>query len=594
MGREKDEGDLIVTAPAPDVLASFSLDQDRRDLAMRIDRNALVVAGPGAGKTHLLIAHAVWLAEQESGRVVLLTYSRNAAAEMKRRADGALSVEKRRLVVANTIHAYALDLLRNHGHRVGIVGEIEPIESRDVQAFADELARRDGLPAMDDFASRFERYQRLRGDLTAAELPPLVGVVDREMRACARLDWDSCIRIATELLANNPDIRESVRHHDRSVLLDEAQDCDAGQLGLLDQLVGPPPGERHLFVVMDPDQSLYAFRQANPELVRSWALSYADEETEVTENFRCAARVQALAKHVLAKPWNGRLDPGVARLQSFANRGAEAEWLAGEVAGKLASGGDTRRFAVLARRRSRLTTVEPVLSARMQVRSVPQENWTPPEERILVAMAFVRDWRERVAVPDVVTTFLVDVAGLSPEGARGLEQDALRATRHPGDVLDANWWRRLTAWLDERRSPLQVVEALATIARAEGDDLRALRVLAQQVRSLSELLKLARGGPDLAHATQSAGVLVTTFHGAKGLEFDAVFVVGCEDGTIPDFRARDEKELRDERRGLYVAITRAGAEVVLTYVTSDNGYPKRPSRFLPDWADPIWSPPKPV
>jgi superfamily I DNA/RNA helicase len=573
-----------------DVLASFALDSNRRELATRTDRNVLVLAGPGAGKTHLLVAHAVWLAEQDTGRVILLTYSRKAAAEMKRRADEALSVEARRLVLANTIHAYALDLLRNYGHRVGIArGELEPIEGKDLQALADEVARRDGMTPMDDFVTRFERYQRIRGDMSATTLPPIVGAVDRELRARGRLDWDSCIRIATELLSSNADVRESVRHHDRNILLDEAQDCDANQLGLVEQIIGEPPGIGHLFVVMDPDQSLYAFRQANPELVRSWARGYAADDTEITENFRCSPRIQALAKHVLAKTWSGRLDPGVARMSSFANRDAEASWLSSEIEGKLANGVEPRRLAVLARRRSRLLEIERELSARFAIRTDPREQWTAPEERILAAVAFIKDWRDGAADPAVVTTFLIDVVGLSSADVLALEQDSVRSSRHPGDLLGVEWWRLLVAWLEERRSPVQIIEELAPLARAEDGDLRALRVLAQQARNLGDLLRSARSGPDPAHSTGVAGVLVTTFHGAKGLEFDTVFIVGCEDGTIPDFRARDEKALRDERRALYVAITRAASEVVMTYLTSDRGYAKQPSRFLPPATDQLWT-----
>mgnify|MGYP001333533649 CR=1 FL=1 len=575
---------------AADVLAPFSLDEERHELATRADRNALVLAGPGAGKTHLLVAHAVWLAENGSGRVILLTYSRKAAAELKRRADAALSVEKRRLVLASTIHAYALDLLRNHGHRVGIAGEIEPIEAKDVQAIADEVARREGIPPMDDFVSRFERYQRVRGDMSAADLPAIVGLVDREMRARARLDWDSCIRIATELLANNADVRESVRHHDRNVLLDEAQDCDAAQLAFLEQLVGTPPGAGHLFVVMDPDQSLYAFRQANPELVRDWGQGYASDESDLAENYRCAPRIQALAKYVLAKPWHGPVDPGVARLGRFADRDAEATWVATQVVAKIAEGIEPRRLAVLGRRRSRLTDVERELCGKTQVRTDPREQWTPPEERILAAVAFIKDWRDGTADPDVVTTFLIDVAAISAEEAQKLEQEALRLARHPGDLFAGTWWTELTAWLEERRSLVQIVERLAPTAHAEGGDLPALRAIAQQARNLADLLKLARGGPDPSQASAVPGVLVTTFHGAKGLEFDTVFVVGCEDGTIPDFRARQEKELRDERRALYVAITRAASEIVLTSLTVDRGYTKQPSRFVPPPNHALWTP----
>lgn len=589
MGRAQHAKDLMPVA-APDVLAPFSLDSTRRELATRIDRNALVLAGPGAGKTHLLVAHAVWLAEQDSGRVILLTFSRKAAGEMKRRADEVLSVETRRLVLANTIHAYALDLLRNYGHRVGIArGEIEPIDGKDLQTLADEVARREGIPPMDDFVTRFERYQRIRGDMSAPTLPPIVSVVDRELRTRGRLDWDSCIRIATELLANNADVRDSVRHHDRNILLDEAQDCDANQLGFIEQLIGAPPGTGHVFVVMDPDQSLYAFRQANPELVRSWAQRYAPDETEIAENFRCAPRIQALAKHVLSKPWNGALEPGVSRMNSFANRDAEAAWLSSEIESQLTAGAEPRRLAVLARRRSRLFEIERDLAARFSIRTDSREQWTAPEERILAAVAFIKDWRDGAADPGVVTTFLVDVAGLAPADMLALEQDSLRASKHAGDLLEIEWWRRLVAWLEERRSPVEIVERLAPIARAEDGDLRALRALAHQARNLGDLLRSARSGPDPAHSSGVPGVLVTTFHGAKGLEFDTVFIVGCEDGTIPDFRSRDEKALRDERRALYVAITRAASEVRMTFLTSDRGYAKQLSRFLPPRTDVLWT-----
>jgi DNA helicase-2/ATP-dependent DNA helicase PcrA len=574
---------------APQVLASFSLDQDRLAIATRVDRNVVVLAGPGAGKTHLLVAHAVWLAHESEGRVVLLTYSRKAAGEMRNRANAALSTDSRRLVVATTIHAYALDLLHAHGHRLGIPVRVEILDRKDIQALSDEVARLNGHPTMEDFASDFERYQRLRGDLQASDIPELVRLVDKEMRATGQLDWDSCIRLATELLAVDPHVRATVRHHDRSFLLDEAQDCDANQLAFMEQLLGPPPGDRHLFVVMDPDQSLYAFRQANPELVREWAGSYASDETEVTENFRCAPRIQVLAKHVLEKSTTGPLKPGTASTEAFSNYVEEAEWVTNAVNKRILDGQEPRRIAVLGRRRNRLVDVERELATKVAVRSDPREQWTPPEERILAAIAFLMNWRDgRAPDDDVAKTFLVDVLGLTGEQALTLQQDALRAEKHPGEFVTVPWWLDLTAWLEDRRSPEEVVEYLASAAGVKVDEIRPLKVIAQHARGLNDMLRLSRAGPDLAQSAQQVGVLVTTFHGAKGLEFDTVFVVGTEDGTIPDFRARSEKELRDERRMLYVAVTRASKEICLTRVTSQKGYPKRPCRFLPEEGSPIW------
>ncbi len=572
-----------------DVLAPFSLDATRRALAARGDRATLILAGPGAGKTHLLVAHAVWLAAQQAGRVVLLTYSRKAATEMKRRADAMLPLSNRRLVVATTIHAHALDILRSHGHRMGLQAELQPLDAREVQDLADTVARRDGLPMLDDFAERFERYQRVKGDMAAPRLPPLVSAVDREMRATGRLDWDSCIRLATDLIRKHADVRASIRHHDRNVLVDEAQDCDANQLAFLEQLVGPPPGECHLFVVMDPDQSLYAFREAKPEIVRAWAKAYSHEESEITENFRCLPRVQAVAAHVLDRAWAGPLEPGLATLVEAQTRKSEACWVADDLARRLSLGRDPNRVAVLARRRSRLGDVEAALEGRVPIRSDPRERWDAMEDRVLAAVAFVKCWRDGISTPDIVSTFLINVMGLTPGASLEFQEQALQRARHPAELLPESWWQSFSVWLEDRRSPEQVVAKLGEALGAQPSELDSLRAIAGLARSLGDLLRVARAGPDPSLAASSTGVLVTSFHGAKGLEFETVYVVGCEDGTIPDFRARADADITQERRALYVAITRARCELVLTRVNAEQGYRKKLSRFLPPANDSVWN-----
>jgi ATP-dependent DNA helicase Rep len=297
-----------------DVLAPFGLSGDRLRIAQSDDEHLVVLAGPGAGKTHLLVAHACWLARHHAGRVIMLTFTKKAAGEMGQRVARVLSPSEARRVVASTIHAYAMSLLRAHGHHVGLPRNLQTLESRDVQEIADHLASSHRLPQMDDFARRFERYQRLRGDIDAPNAPPLLPLVVAEMRRTGNLDWETCIRFGTQLLNEHAQIRDSIRHHDRFVLLDEAQDCDPAQLAFVDALVGGPDGSGHLLVAMDPDQSLYAFRQADPARVRAWADAYARTPVELSENYRCQPRVQALASHVLGRPWDGPIAQGRAAL----------------------------------------------------------------------------------------------------------------------------------------------------------------------------------------------------------------------------------------------------------------------------------------
>lgn len=578
-----------MTTSTASILDAFTLDGERLELAARIGENVLVLAGPGAGKTHLLVAHACLLVTRAEGRVVLLTYSKKAALEMERRAHAVLGEGNRQLLVPRTIHGHALELLRAHGHRLALPADLEPLETKDLQALADQVAARDGVASVEDFADRFQKYQRLRGNMRASNLPPLVGAVDQEMRSTGRLDWDSCIRIATELLATNGDIRESVLHHDRNLLLDEAQDCDAGQLAFLEQLIGAPPGERHFFVVMDPDQSLYSFRQANPELVLDWATRYVADPAAITQNRRCAPRIQALARHVLEKEWSGPAIPGSATVYGATDYLSEAAWVVSEVKRRLGAGTEPRRIAVLGRRRKRLADVEAALAREVPIRHDPREQWTPPEERILATIAFIRDWNEDAFLSDVVTTFLIEVAGMSVEAARDLESECLRTGRHPAEVLSTGYWQAFVAWLDtSRRSPAEIVTHLATLQGSDASDVASLAATATRARNLSEVLRTVRAGPDPSAAPAANSVLVTTFHGAKGLEFDVVFVVGCEDGVIPDFRARTSRELRDERRALYVAITRASSEILLTWVTVARNRAQKLSPLLPPPASELW------
>jgi DNA helicase-2/ATP-dependent DNA helicase PcrA len=520
------------------------LSDERVDAATTTDQNVLLLAGPGAGKTHLLTAHAAFLAKRDMGRVVLLTFSRNAAAEMQARAArhlGAAAGVQR--VVTRTIHAHAFELLKVHGRKLGIPGSISVPSKRLQERCLKRAAERLSVDPPDRFIPWLDRHRRLGASapVPSPAYQQFAAEFERALVENGALDYGGAVQRATEMLRGDKAVRESVQRHDAHVLLDEAQDCDPSQIEFLDALIGEGS---HLCVAMDPDQSLYGWRQADPARIEAWARPKCGKALALTENFRCAPRIHALGRFVLtgAAPPSVGVE-GVVEQHAFSTREAEADYLAGE----LQSVRRLDRVAVLARVGWRLEEGR----AALQRASVPVwaqlDEWSPADIKVLRALSLV----DAAAVPR------------APSAKLPYQDDF-------SDSIVA----ALCALASQKREPLQLVNSVAAVAGVSTEGLDHLLRMAGQARSLHDCLVTATQGPG---ESQKGGNLltVTTFHGAKGCEFDVVYLVGVEERLVPDYRAvGSEAKMLEERRALYVAITRAAQRVVVTSAGA------RPSMFL--------------
>ncbi len=568
----------------------FGLEGERLEAALTVDRNLLVLAGPGAGKTHLLVAHAVHLASTQKGRVIQLTFSRNAANELERRVQGHLSPYASRRVITGTIHSYALKLLQSYGWRLELGRPLNILESRkDIQSFAQEVATQRQERIADDFAERLEqklRLQVLKEEERASTT--LMGAVIDQMRITGNLTWGLTLDFAHTLLTRDSAILSSLRHHDPFVLLDEAQDCDPLQLSFVEALVGKGPGGNHLFVAMDPDQSLYAFRDADPERALAWAEGFQPVRYELSENFRCEPRIVALSRYVLGKGEEAVGEGGSATLMIGRDKRGEAGYVAEEVRARLERGELPERIAVLGRHNY---VIQPVIEALrdrgISVRVRKSVDFDLVEEKILAALALLHQWDNREPWAEQGFRTLRTVFGISK--LDGLPDEGNSPDSHQGDQLAEPRWVELCEILDSSRVPATLVRKAARILDVELDEENStLLEMAEKSRRLGQLLQQARSGARF-DVFGDHGVLVTTFHGAKGLEFDIVFLVGCEDGIIPDYRARSKNEQMQERRALYVALTRAAKEVVVTGARLDEQRRRDPCRFLPPKESSIWT-----
>lgn len=582
--------------PLPPVLEQLDLRGDRLQAAQTADHNVLVLAGPGAGKTRLLCAHAGWLASQYDGIVRLLTFSSKAAAEMEARVASMLAGHPHaiRRVAASTLHSFAFHLLKSFSSKLGLPSSVEVLDRAGVNQIALESARELGISPINDFESWLDRLRRLGLDAK----PPmgngghLLLRVEQKMRHAGLVDFGGQITWATQLLREFPMIRASIRHHNRFLLIDEAQDCDPAQLAFLEELVGTD-GDVHLFVVLDPDQSLYGWRDADPERVIAWAENHRSIKYQLTENFRCSTEVSNLAKSVL-DPLTTLTSLQHFRLYDANSSEDEAQFIHTQIRERELSGISYRRMAILSRASWRLNDTRNWLRDQgIPLLGGVQTEWTPREYRVLLCLFALEEWQSQVEPGPSSARFLREIVGMNRAQISELEDHAISQGTHPCDLLSKakeTIWAELILTLDKRLSPIAFIREIGTLLEIDAKELEqdgGLVGIARSANTIRILLRDVRRGP--SQPKQDDGLLVATFHAAKGLEFDTVFVVGCEDGLIPDRRAttadRSEKRLLEERRALYVAITRAEKEVVFTWNSSKG---QSLCRFLPPTNSQVW------
>jgi DNA helicase II / ATP-dependent DNA helicase PcrA len=521
-GRARDTGAAPPQPPgaAPLLLASGPLDglnAEQRAAAAHREGPALILAGPGTGKTQTLARRAANLVASgvSAEAILVLTFSNRAAGELRERLAEQLGGDAGG-VRAMTFHSFGLSLLRDHPQASGRKPGFRVLDEQD----SAHLAR--GVDAAG-----------YRGRLLAENA----------------FDFDGLVDEAVTALAADPAWLSRVRSANRWILVDEYQDVNAGQYKLL-RLLAPPPGDdANLCVVGDPDQAIYGFRGADVGCIRRFTEEYpAAAVYKLRRSYRCTGRILRASGQVIgAASFLEGLNDGVRlRIVSTANDRVEADFVARTIArmvgglGLLGAGdpepgisslGD---FAVLCRLGRQMAAVEQALGDLsipcQKVGEEPLFRQEPCRTLLdLVRLALApgsRLLRERLA-------------------SRGLEPPAAGAAA----AMLAEAAARNPALADEA-----AVRRLLALASRCGDDPGALVEAA------------ALGSPPDDWEPRREQVSLLTIHAAKGLEFPCVFVAGCEDGLLP-YRLFEGStaDVDEERRLFYVAMTRAGRYLFLTH-----------------------------
>lgn len=528
-----------------------ALDPDQRAVATQVAGPLAVLAGAGTGKTRAItyrIAYGAAVGAFDPSNVLAVTFTKRAAYEMRHRL-AALGVPRAQ---ARTFHSAALRQLRHFWPTVvgGPMPDVVPHKASLVSSACARLGITVDRTTVRDLAAevewakvsmvgpdRYEAHLRRTGrqapaDLTGAEAARLLDAYEDAKSERGVVDFEDVLVYMCGILQERPDIARLVRGQYRNFVVDEFQDVNLLQSRLLDLWLG---GRHDVCVVGDVAQTIYSFTGASPEYLTGFARKHPGARVlELTRDYRSTPAIVEAANRVLA---GAAQREGTVRLVSQREGGvpvayrtydddvAEAEGIAQRITELMAGGTPAHSIAVLLRTNGQSQVFEEALGARGI--PVAMTNSTPFFRR--------EDVRRALSALRAAATAQQGGDGAGAGGVGAAVRDAL------GGV----------GWSEEAPVGGSARERWADMAAivAWADDTNA----SDLAGFLSELDERAQYQVE----PDKTGVEVATIHTAKGLEWDAVFVAGVAEGLLPISYASTPAAREEERRLLYVALTRA-------------------------------------
>ncbi len=531
-----------MTSDAKEILDA--LDEDQAAAASALRGPVCIIAGPGSGKTRTIthrIAYGVASGVFNPDLVLALTYTNRAASEIRSRLRQ-LGTQN---VAVRTFHSAALSQLQYFWPQ--LTGSASPKLLTNKRSLLAEVAGLLGLRLTDsqiaEIVAEVEYLKYSLTDLpkyfTLGRLPSFLSqeqfsdLVNRyqEQKLQRRLmDWEDTLLLCTGLLRNEPRLLSHFQQQYRFFTVDEYQDISPLQEGLLRTWLGE---RAELCVVGDPRQTIYSFAGATSEFLLDFANQYSEASVfELNRNYRSGTDIVASANRVLPdNPLQSiRQSRGEVTKTHFASAQEEAKQVAKSISSSLA-GQRASDVAILARTNQQLSLFESELSnlgIKTQVRGQGRFFRQP---LVAQAISAIR----ALAVTELRDPLFIEVSKIL---------SSLGWSSQP--KADENW--ESLNWF------FQVMDELGEPS------------LTEYIRELDER---ERSG----HEPTREAITLATVHGTKGLEWNEVYLVGVNRGMFPSSHAISEKDIAEERRLFYVAVTRAKDSLKISYSSE-------PSEFL--------------
>jgi DNA helicase-2/ATP-dependent DNA helicase PcrA len=541
-----------------------ALDPEQREVATALHGPVCVLAGAGTGKTRAIthrIAYGVRVNAYNPQSVLAVTFTARAAGEMRQRlrALGAGGVQ------ARTFHAAALRQLSYFWPEV-VGGQMPQILSQKAQLVGraansmglrvDRLTVRDlaseiewakvSLVVAEDYARRVADLARpLPAGLTAQQVADAMRAYEQAKSDAVVVDFEDILLLLADMIGRHAEVGDQIRRQYKHFVVDEYQDVSPLQQFVLDQWLG---GRRELCVVGDPAPTIYSFAGASPRHLLDFRREYEDATVvRLVRDYRSTPQVVALANAL-----TGTREGAFSSVELVAQRPngpapaytaydddiAEAEGVASRIEALTAHGIAPREIAVLYRTNSQSEALEEALATR--------------------GIGYLVRGGQRFFDRDEVKRAIVLLRGAAVSTSSTSMPDAGLGEAVRSVLMDAGWAEQPPAVRGAVRERWEALQALAELA----DDVDAT---AGGEATMREFVEHLAERAQAQHAPSVDGVTLTTMHAAKGLEWDAVFIVGCSEGLMPISLAETAEAVEEEKRLLYVAITRAREHLSISF-----------------------------
>ncbi len=625
------------------------LNPEQRRAAECTEGPLLILAGAGSGKTKTLTHRIAYILASHKAtpfNILAVTFTNKAAGEMRARVAKLLGQDGQNrgfMPYMGTFHSVCVRLLRQDGEHIGIARNFVIWDEGDRQAAIKQAGRQAGIdekafparllsslisgaknelvpPA--EFAASAEYSPAGRA---AAKVYPLY---ERMLKDASALDFDDLIARTVNLLASQDQIRQKWQTQFKYVMIDEYQDTNAAQYKLVKLLTG---SHRNIAVVGDDWQSIYSWRGADFRNILNFEKDYSGcTVIKLEQNYRSTKNILEAAHNVIAnnnlrsdkKLWTAEAAGSPVQVLQVGSERAEAE----AIVRRVKTAVDIRArsykdFAVLYRTNAQSRAIEEVFvhygipyrivggvrfydrkevkDILAYLRLIYQPEDTASFERVVnlpvrgigaKSLLTFHDWRRQNGYS--LQEALVNVAqcsGITPKARVGFidlsdiilsfraqANELMPATLIDGLLRRLDYLRYLSDGTPQGEARIENVKELMSVANEYQD--AGLDGFLEEVALVSDL--------DSADMNSDA-VILMTLHSAKGLEFPVVFITGLEESILPHSRALYEaNEMEEERRLMYVGMTRARQELYLTYAIERNLYGGRqhnpPSRFISD------------
>lgn len=611
------------------------LSQQQKDAIEYSGSPALVVAGAGAGKTRTLTAKIAQLVSKgyDPERILAITFTNKAANEMKGRLVHLAGLPLNRFPWVRTFHSACFRILKDHCSRLGYSPPLQIYAEYQQQKTVKEIISRLNfdkkyVPAVLAHISHAKNsgnpmaYFDRKPRVSHIKLSDVFDTYQKELRSRNALDFDDILLLTRNLLRDHKDVQKQYQRLFQFVLVDEYQDTN----NLQEELTRLLLHDGNLFCVGDDWQAIYGFRGSNVNHFLSFSEKYQGAKIfRLEQNYRSADEIVQVANDLIGynddkmeKSCFSEKRGGVVDLHNFYDEREEARWVAGKIEALRDAGIAYDKMAVLYRTKfCSLSFEQAFRSAGLPYRMVGSKGFFERKEVLdincyLTAAVFPKDdvaFERIVNVPKrgIGPAMLKKIGqvrsedmGLQEAARKVLSEKILTPKVYSSlsqvlQCLDDIKDQKPDAAMREVLSRFKYLDYLKQYSKADSMDytsrvenIEQLIYSASQKETIVDYLEEAALVKEDKEdeSEKNFGVNLSTVHASKGLEYFVVFVVACEEELFPHWKSKDsDTGLQEERRLMYVAVSRAERYLFLSCANFRKGQYNQRSRFLDEIAE---------